>query len=164
MVALGGQYQGEETSYEPIPPGEYPMHIVASEMAPTKDGRGRYLKLELEICEGPQAGRKLTERLNLENTNAQTVEIAQRTLRSIIFAAGLSSCDDSEQLHLRRMIVKVKVKPGDDKYGPSNEIGGYKPAGGAVQSSRSAPSPTPTPSPAAAQSGGSVPPWKRNAA
>lgn len=37
MVQLGGQYTGEESTYEPIPAGEYPMHILKSEMVPTKD-------------------------------------------------------------------------------------------------------------------------------
>jgi hypothetical protein len=169
MVQLGGQYQGEESTFEPIPAGDYPMQILASEMAPNSKGNGRFLKLEMEITEGPQAGRKLTERLNLENPNAQAVDIAQRTLRAIIFACGLTTCDDSEQLHMRKMSVRVNVKERNDKPGVmSNEIGGYKPlgSGAPVQNGRAspAPSPSPSPSPSASSAQSNVPPWKRNAA
>lgn len=161
MVALGSQYEGEESTFEPIPPGEYPMHVTASTMEATKDGRGRFLKLEMEIIDGPQAGRKLTDRLNLENPNAQAVEIAQRTLRAIVFAAGLSICTDSEQLHMRRMLVKVNVEERKDKPGTmSNRIGGYKAAGSAPPANGNS-APPPQQQRTATGGGGSPPPWKR---
>jgi hypothetical protein len=162
MVALTQEYQGEESTFEPIPPGEYVMHIVGSSMEPTRDGQGRYLKLDMEIIEGQQAGRRLTERLNLENRNAQAVEIAQRTLRAIVFACQLSACRDSEQLHHRRMLVRVNVKERTDKPGTmSNEIGGYKQVGGSTAGSGgSAPQQQSGATSGSSSSGGS-PPWKR---
>ena len=95
MAALGASYEGEERTFDPIPPGEYPMHVINSSMETTRDGRGRFLRLDLEILEGAEAGRRLSDRLNLENPNETAVEIAQRTLRAIVFAAGLSSCTDA---------------------------------------------------------------------
>ena len=165
MVALNGQYEGEESTFEPIPPGEYPMHITTSEMVKTSNGTGQYLKLELEIVDGAQAGRKLTERLNLINPNSQAVEIAQRTLRGIVFACGLGSCTDSEQLHMRRMNVSVGVEERNDKPGQfTNRIKGYKP-GGAAAGGQSAGSGAAPPAQqqqrAAAGGGGATPPWKR---
>ena len=62
---------------EPLPPGQY-RGSVNSEMRPTKDGRGQHLWVEIDILDGPYAGRKLFDRLNLINTNPTTVEIAQR--------------------------------------------------------------------------------------
>ena len=171
MAQLGQNYAGEESKFEPIPPGDYPMQITASSMEATKDGRGRYLKLEMEITEGQQAGRKISERLNLENPNAQAVEIAQRTLRAIVFAAGLSSCTDSEQLHMRKMLVRVNVKERKDQPGTmSNEIGGYKQAGGGsgagaggsgTTNGGNAGHPGGAQDGAAASGGDSRPPWKR---
>lgn len=162
MVALGGQYEGEESTFEPIPPGEYPMHITASEMVNTASGTGQYLKLEMEIIDGPQAGRKLTERLNLINPNAKAVEIAQRSLRGIVFACGLGACQDSEQLHMRRMNVSVDVEERNDKPGQfTNRIKGYKPGGSASSGPAPSSSPQPQQQKAAAGGGGATPPWKR---
>ena len=33
---------------EPVPNGKYKVQIVASEMCPTKDGNGQYLRTEME--------------------------------------------------------------------------------------------------------------------
>ena len=87
----------EPSNFDVFPAGKYLAQIVASEMRPTKDGRGQYLFLELDILEGPFAGRKLFDRLNLVNDNPDTVDIATRTLSSICRAItsirnGASSC------------------------------------------------------------------------
>ncbi|GAA4827279.1 hypothetical protein GCM10023232_26930 [Sphingosinicella ginsenosidimutans] len=164
MANLGGTFDATQVEpnapFEVIPPGDYEVQITASSMESNKAGTGSYLKLELEIVDGPQAGRKLFDRLNLDNPNAQAVEIAQRTLSAICHAVGVLSVADSEELHLRPMIAKIKVVPRNDRPGEhSNEIGGYKPIGGSAvvpaQQTKTAPKP--------AASTGSAP-WKRNAA
>jgi hypothetical protein len=165
MANLGGTFDATlvdpNAPFEVIPPGDYEVQITASSMESNKAGTGSYLKLELEIMDGPQAGRKLFDRLNLDNPNAKAVEIAQRTLSAICHAVGVLSVTDSEELHLRPMIAKVKVVPRSDQPGElSNEIGGYKPVGGSAaapaQKAKAAPTPAPT------QTGSA--PWKRNAA
>ena len=104
------------------PAGKHLSQIVASEMRPTKDGRGQYLFLELDILEGPFAGRKLFDRLNLVNDNPDTVDIATRTLSSICRATGQMQVKDSEQLHLIPLIADVRVRPPKGQYGESNSI------------------------------------------
>jgi len=91
-------------------------------MRPTKDGRGQYLFLELDILEGQFAGRKLFDRLNLVNDNPDTVDIATRTLSSICRATGQMQVKDSEQLHLIPLIADVRVRPPKGQYGESNSI------------------------------------------
>ena len=91
-------------------------------MRPTKDGGGQYLWLELDVLEGPLAGRKLFDRLNLVNASAQTVEIAQRTLSAICHATGRLQVQDSAELHLIPMIADVTVKPPKNGYGESNKV------------------------------------------
>ena len=76
------------SGYDVLPPGKYLAQIVASEMRATKDGLGQYLYLEVDVIEGQYAGRKLFDRLNLINANADAVQIAQRTLSSICRAVG----------------------------------------------------------------------------
>lgn len=163
----------EPSSYDVLPPGKYLSQIVASEMRPTKDGRGQYLFLELDILEGPFAGRKLFDRLNLVNDNPDTVDIATRTLSSICRATGQMQVKDSEQLHLIPLIVDVRVRPPKGQYGESNAIR-YLPrnAGAPTTPAQRAPSAyASTPAPAAppvqpAAPASPVPgglPWQRQA-
>lgn len=119
------------TAFTPIPPGDYNMQIIASAMEPTSNGQGRFLKLELEITDGDHAGRKTFDRLNLENPNQQAVDIAKRTLSAICHAVSVLQPRDSEQLHFKKMEVKIAVVPRRDRPGEfSNEIKGYKAFGG----------------------------------
>lgn len=170
MVALGGTYTADPNNvqgdYTPLPPGDYRVHVVESDMKSTKDGRGNYLQLELEVLDGEHAGRKLTERLNIDNPNQQAVDIAQRTLNAICVAVGKLSISDSNELHNIPMIATVKVDPPKPYFkdgvehpgSPQNSIKAYKPVGG----SGIAASGTANAGGAPANSN-SAPPWKRTA-
>jgi hypothetical protein len=116
----------EPNGFDPIPAGEYEVAIVASEMKPTKDGSGKYLNLELQVLSGQFQNRKLFDRLNLENKNAQAVQIAKGTLSGICRAVGVLTPKDSSELHLKPMVASVKVRKSDE-HGDQNEIKGYKP-------------------------------------
>lgn len=154
------------SGYDVLPPGKYLAQIVASEMRPTKDGRGQYLFLEVDIIDGQFAGRKLFDRLNLVNDNPDTVQIAQRTLSSICRAVGKMQVSNSEQLHLVPLIADVRVRPPKGQYGESNSIR-YLPRNGAVATAPAATSPS-APAPARPMTAAptSTPaanglPWKR---
>lgn len=112
----------EPSNFDVFPAGKYLAQIVSSEMRPTKDGRGQYLYLELDILDGQFAGRKLFDRLNLVNDNPDTVDIAKRALSSICRATGQMQVKDSEQLHLIPLIADVRVRPPKGQYGESNSI------------------------------------------
>ena len=158
--------------FELYPAGKYLVQIIASEMRPTKDGRGQYLYLELDILDGQFAGRKLFDRLNLVNDNPDTVDIAKRALSSICRATGQMQVKDSEQLHLIPMIADVRVRPPKGQYGESNSIR-YLPRNAAAPSTTAAPAtrgvptapafatPAAAPAPNPAASAGL--PWKRPA-
>ena len=75
-------------SFDPLSNGDYLCIITASEMKPTKSGDGAYLELELQVLEGPHQGRKLWDRLNLNNANETAVRIARGALSSICRAVG----------------------------------------------------------------------------
>ena len=114
----------------PVPAGEYMAHIVASEMKNTKTSGGQYLQLEFQIDTPQFTDRKLWARLNLVNANATAVEIAQRELTSICLAVGITQAiNDSNDLHGKPLIVKVKINPASGDYAPSNSITAYKKAG-----------------------------------
>lgn len=115
----------EPNSFDCIPAGEYEVAIVASEMKPTKDGGGKYLNLELQVLSGQYQNRKIFDRLNLENKNAQAVQIARGTLSGICRAVGVLTPKDSSELHLKPMVATVKIRKSDE-HGDQNEVKGYK--------------------------------------
>ena len=161
----------EPSNFDVFPAGKYLAQIVSSEMRPTKDGRGQYLFLELDILEGQFVGRKLFDRLNLVNDNPDTVDIATRTLSSICRATGQMQVKDSEQLHLIPLIADVRVRPPKGQYGESNSIR-YLPRNAAAPATRApgayasapapatAPSPQPQPATPMAPAAGGLP-WQR---
>ena len=112
-------------SRDPIPAGWYKGVITESEDKPTKAQTGSYLQLNIEIIEGEHMGRKVFERLNLNNPNSTAVEIAQRSLSSICRAIGVMTPRDSSDLHDKPLMVKVKVTPPRGEYGAGNEVSEY---------------------------------------
>jgi hypothetical protein len=151
MASLNGFNAHEvdpATSFEPLPPSTYVCILTASEMKPTKDGRGEYLELELEIVEGPHQGRKLWDRLNLKNPSETAVRIARGTLSSICRAVGVMAPRDSVELHNLPLVATVGLKKRSDTGEMSNVVKGYAKRESAV---------APRPSVAA----GGTPPWKR---
>ena len=137
-------------AYEPIPAGWYQVVITDSEEKPTKAMTGSYLQMTLEVIDGPHKGRKVFERLNLNNPNSTAVEIAQRTLSAICRATGVMTPRDSQELHDKPMMAKIAVKAASGGYDASNEIKGYEAvSGGQAQQ------------PAAQASNDATPPWKR---
>ncbi|MEO5350821.1 MAG: DUF669 domain-containing protein [Magnetococcus sp. YQC-3] len=142
MAQLGGTFDATQVDpnqpHETLPPGDYRVQIVASELRATKAGTGQYLFMEMEILDGAMAGKKLFDRLNLINPNRQAEEIAQRTLSAICHAVGRMQVSDSEELHFRPVAVKVTV----DKEG-YNQVKGYKAVANAGQAPQQAFQPQP---------------------
>jgi hypothetical protein len=97
-----------------------------SSMKPTKDALGSYLEARFNILDGQYHGRKLFARLNLKNSNQQTVEIAMKQLSAIGHAVGVLHIQDSAQLHGLPLKVKVKIRPASGEYEASNDITAYK--------------------------------------
>ncbi len=181
MALLNGTFDasGVEPAapMELLPPGRYVAQIVQSEMQPTKAGDGQMLWLELEVLEGAQRGRKIWDRLNLANRNQQAVEIAQRQLSAICHAVGQIQVSDSEQLHLRPVLVTLAVEPDSrDAHLPveerrkQNKVKGYSATGSvatpAAPVQRVAPPPqqhpaAPSPAPRQPAPGNAPPPWRR---
>ena len=112
-------------TYTPIPPGDYKCVIAEAEEKPNKAGTGSYLQLGIEVIDGPSTGRKLIDRLNIKNPNQTAVDIANATLSAICHATGIMTPKHSSELLLKPIMVKVAVSPGNDQYGPGNEVKGY---------------------------------------
>ena len=176
MAKLGGTFDASgvepNAPLEALPPGDYKVQIVQSEMRVTKSGTGQLLWLDEEVLEGPLQGRHVYDQLNLINPNPTAEEIAQRTLSAICHAVGKLQVADSEELHFLPMLVRVAVKPNG-----YNEVKGYKPvqqaaAAGAPTQAANGPAPSrpasSSASPTIAQARpapatSSTAPWKRSA-
>ena len=113
------------TDFEPIPAGKYVAIITDSEMKPTKSGSGHYLELTFQVIDGPFKNRLLWSRLNLDNPNAQAVQIAQGELSAICRAIGVMQPKDSIELHNLPLLITVKCKKREDTGDVTNEIRGY---------------------------------------
>ena len=141
----------EPQSFEALPVGIYNAIIIASEWNQTRSGNGRYLKLTFQVYEGEYKGRQLFARLNLENPNTQTVEIARQQLSAICRAVGVLRPNDTCELHNLPLAIKViltKNKMTDEVY---NEIKDYRKKGDCQM--QTAPAPAAANPPSA--------PWKR---
>ncbi len=170
MAKLGGTFDASgvepNAPLEALPPGDYKVQILQSEMRVTKAGTGQILWLDMEVLEGPLKGRHLYDQLNLINPNPTAEEIAQRTLSAICHAVGKLQVADSEELHVQPLLVRVVVKPNG-----YNQVKGYKPVKQVAAASTPIPAvngPTPTPSTAAPQArpapaANTTAPWKRSA-
>jgi hypothetical protein len=135
---------------EALPAGWYKAALTTSDMEPTNDGTGMMLKCEYSILEGAFKGRKIFDRLNLQNKNPQAVEIAQQALSALCHATGVIRITDSQQLHNIPFFIKIKVDakrtedslknqinpatqkpynegdPGTKTYEAQNRVNGYK--------------------------------------
>lgn len=129
---------------EAIPTDWYTCQMTGSEMKPTSDNTGAYLQCDYTIMVGPYAGRKITDRINLQNKNPAAVEIGYRTLSAICHAVGVIQVADSQLLHGRPLQVRVALRPAGPGangqfYDASNEIRGYKAVDGAAIAGAGAP-------------------------
>ena len=115
--------------YSPLPTGVYSMQIIDSAWKETKSGSGKYIKLEFEILDGEQTGRKYWENLNLVNPNETAVKIARGTLKEICESVGIfSALEDTEDLHFKPLLADVVCKPRkDDPAQMENNVRKYMP-------------------------------------
>lgn len=128
-----------DAGFETIPPGWYNVAIDQSDMKPTKDGAGAYLELRFNVLDGQYHNRKLFTRLNLKNTNVQTVEIAQKQLSAICHAVGVLRPAKSEELHGIPLKGKIKIRPAQGDYEAQNEFTAYKNINEAVDTAGATP-------------------------
>ncbi len=139
------------SDFEPIPAGKYLALITESEMKANKAGTGSYLQFTFQILEGPHKNRLLWARLNLDNPNAVTVQIAKAELSAICRAVGVLAPKDSVELHNLPLVIHVKCKKRTDTGEITNEIKGFSRKDGPA---------TATTATAPPQANG-TPPWKR---
>lgn len=113
------------STFEPLAPGEYTAMVSASDLKDTKAGTGQYIELVIDIIDGPSAGRKIWERLNIVNPNKQAEDISRIALNRLLVACGKPDAKDTESIH----DVPFKLILDIDRKDPTrNKVITYKPA------------------------------------
>jgi hypothetical protein len=153
----------DDRNFDPIPAGDYDMQCIESEIKDTKDGTGQMLVLTHEIISGPHANRRIWDRLNIRNQNADAQRIAQRALADLCLAVGLGAIRDSEELHFKPFVGRVAIRQDKSgQYGPQNTVRYKARAGGAPAAGKAAPRPAAQqPAQQTAQPATGAKPWKR---
>lgn len=108
----------------PLPPGTY-VGVIADSRSRTSANGNDYLELELEITDGPHAGRKIWDRINLWHPKSDVADIAKRRLAQACRALGIAAPKDSADLHDKPVGIIIAVKPRRDTGDKVNEVNGY---------------------------------------
>jgi hypothetical protein len=113
----------DDRNFDPIPAGTYKMQVIESRLEDTKSGSGQMLVLTLEVIDGQYQNRRVWDRLNIVNDNADAQRIAQRALADLCLQIGVAPLKDSEQLHFKPFMGKVTIQPDKTgQYGPQNRV------------------------------------------
>ena len=145
--------EAPQSSYEPLAPGKYDAIIASAESKVTKKGDGQYLEIKFEITSPHGQGRFVWARLNLDNPNPVAQEIAQRELKLIGNAIGVTRFESEDQLLDKGISIKVAVKE------ERNEVKGYYKLGTQSPAAVAQPAAATPSQPAAAATEQSNIPW-----
>lgn len=97
-----------------LPVGKHPVVITESEVKAVKSGDGGMVEFTLQIIDGPAKGSHGAYRLNLYNSNPQSVEIAHKQMSALCHVLGVYQVNDTQQLHNRPFIVEVGLQKGEE--------------------------------------------------
>lgn len=118
------------TANELLSDGWHSVVIAKSKTKINNAGTGSYLELELEVIDGPNAKRRVWDRLNLDNPNQTAVDIAKAALSAICHAVGVLTPRDPAELHDKPLEALIGTQPAKGEYSASNVVKGYRAPGG----------------------------------
>lgn len=124
--------QPVRSGWDPLPPGDYTACVTSTDLKATKAGNGEYIELTIEIMDGEFSGRKIWERLNVNNPSEQTVQIARSQLNQLATALGQVPLKDTDQLLEIPFTLTLDI---DRKDNTRNRVMGYSSASSAPRKS-----------------------------
>jgi len=109
-----------------LPPGTHKMVIVDAEMRENKNKNGTLVVVVFEA----EAGQKLTEYLNIANSNEIAQRIGRSALAKISECVGIKEINNTDQLVGLSLVIRVRQFEEEykGKMIKKNEITGYFPA------------------------------------
>lgn len=110
-----------------IPKGRYRAIVSKATEKETNSGTGRYVELEITIQGPTHEGRKVWDRLNLENPNPKAVAIARKAMTALCLAVGLpSGFDEPSDLCDKMFEVNIAIEKSKDAAFPDkNKVASY---------------------------------------
>ena len=114
--------------YTVVPPNKYPCLIEKSEIKENKARTGHFIEVTLAILDGEFKGRKIWDRINIDNPNRTAVEIATRVLSALVQAAGLRTLGQVAELIGKVVVAHVKVQK-DQNGNDQNNVRTYSTTG-----------------------------------
>lgn len=110
MAGLKGLYDPNDKAedFDVLPAGQYAVKVTAGEMKRTKKGTGEFLQIEMTVVEGQHQGRKIFDRFNLVNPNAEAVKIARGQFAALREAVGVLDPNDPADLMGPRFQLVLK--------------------------------------------------------
>lgn len=119
-----------ESSFDPLPDGQYKSYVDGAEFKESKAG-SEYLNLKFKIFSGQYSNRVFFNIMNLFHDKEQVRNIALADLKKMLMASGFESMkfDSKEDLLEAVLSCRCEVKLGNktDSYGTKNTIKGYQP-------------------------------------
>lgn len=132
MALLGNEIaqeiqEAKAEDFSPVPAGEYILQVTKTDCTHTKDKSGLMAVITFDIIAPSYQGRKLFARFNLRNNSAIAERIGKAQFKALIVAAHVvEPVVDTDQLLGATVKASVVIREATEKYGPSNEIKGYK--------------------------------------
>lgn len=174
MALLGDiNFNEVHTNDELIPAGEYQAIIVASGAKPedpqtaegfviSRTGKGAYLPMTFEICEGEFKGRQIRKNFNLMNNNPDAVRIARGEMKQLLMALNWDFVNrptgpkETNEIHMIPLVIKITQEENKQTGDLQNNIKKFIAPGGVA---------TAAPQAVAAPIGTApmVKPWQRKA-
>ena len=109
----------EDSDFEVLTPGEYPVIIDSASIEKTKTNKGTKLAISQTIIDGPGKGRKLFNNLCIQHENPKTESIARSKLAKLCKICGIETIQSEQELVGKVAVAEVIVE------GEYNKIKGY---------------------------------------
>ena len=160
---------GAVATHDCLPAGDYAVQCVGIELKNTKDQRGQYLVTQFEVLSGERKGSRIFSNFNIKNANQQAVDIALRSIKQWVQAAGGTG---NEQLTMGMLQglqgkevfanIGIEVDKGG-QYDPKNSIKRFHVPAMGSQQRQSAPAGVAPAGykPAPAQASAAKNPWEK---
>ena len=136
-----------QTSFDPLPAGDYCLKAVEADEKTTKSGDGQYIKVKFEVVKGEYAGRLVWMNFNIVNPSEKAQNIGRQQIVAWATACGKPNADDTDKLIDKPFMCTLKIEKSAG-YADSNTIKAFlfdKDDSAAPAAKASAPAkPTPT--------------------
>ncbi len=110
-----------QTSFDPLPAGDYCLKAVEADEKTTKSGDGQYIKVKFEVVKGEYAGRLVWMNFNIVNPSEKAQNIGRQQIVAWATACGKPNADDTDKLIDKPFMCTLKIEKSVG-YADSNSI------------------------------------------